>query len=844
MLLRKRLDRTSSPSSSINPSQCIWWSSIAFVPLTPLGVLRIGFLPRFANKKPLLLVSFLICLYRCLAGGFALTPGVLPVARDAAYCERNSVIYRHGGYNESEPFSPDLWAVQAVGPPLLLPATGMVPSGRTGHVIAPAGDQFILLFGGRTPTGYSNEIFAYDVVENTWLKGYSSNGREGPLPRAFHAMATKGNGKFYFAGGSGADGKAFSDLWLLNTVIKSGPITAETFLYEWVKLFTAPKIPDRRYGHFGLALVDDDLYFVGNVDTENPSPECTIDIFNTKNRLWRTQPMKNCMSPVRDAAVTSFGRHIYAVGGCWTREELGEICESHAYELQRPDLSLAVTSAQPDKVLEEEWEGWIKLPAKPISSASGGGTGGGSGVGVKIIPKMKFGIAKIPGALFTIDGHIGHLQEEDYQLDVCREEQLIELASECDSTYCVNDGQCRPPGTDLSCQCPSGFEGVDCAEESLEVFFDFTECSGHGMRMRTGRCNCFLGFSGSQCEFGENECLHQCGGHGYCNEKSQCVCERSYAGLFCDKIVRCPSGDAQLRDNASGDDCCGRGYCVPRYGIDARLVKGSRPSSSSSSTPVQQGECLCEAGYAGGSCKVTETLAYDLFIEASIAVEAIEAIEKEALIETASGKKPQSAIAKLLTTDEKLVLDRLQRLLRVKDDTNNPLIDDFFDGNCFETSLRPFGIPSADELNDRRLNEHVQGDPTLGMLPSYLITGETFEKQTLNPEAALLREQETGAERAAAAPLLGELQPQSEGGPAYDLLRGQQPGTATISNQDLQSIFGRTQLLALRIVCAIVSLSSLYLVAAHGRARRHATATLPVRARSSEEGLALTSNPA
>lgn len=84
----------------------------------------------------------------------------------------------------------------------------------------------------------------------------------------------------------------------------------------------------------------------------------------------------------------------------------------------------------------------------------------------------------------------------------------------CHSGYCLNNGECIPRRSDLidekkitytfECKCPFPYYGVNC-ENIIDLCSNET-CSNHGFCMQNNAnisCECFLYFSGVNCEFEE-----------------------------------------------------------------------------------------------------------------------------------------------------------------------------------------------------------------------------------------------------------------------------------------------------------------------------------------------------
>jgi len=94
----------------------------------------------------------------------------------------------------------------------VMPASA--PSPRFGHaMVYDDGMGRVVLFGGRTRGGLSNETWVYDLANNTWAQ---SAPLQAPTPRERHEMAYDGrSGRIVLFGGwTGADS---GETWVYDT---------------------------------------------------------------------------------------------------------------------------------------------------------------------------------------------------------------------------------------------------------------------------------------------------------------------------------------------------------------------------------------------------------------------------------------------------------------------------------------------------------------------------------------------------------------------------------------------------------------------------------------------------
>ena len=85
------------------------------------------------------------------------------------------------------------------------------PDPRQRHAATLISDTKMYIFGGQWDDIPKNDLFSFDLAQNTWEAVAPTSGTL-PPPRSGHTLVGVGE-KLVLFGGTGADGKALGDLW-------------------------------------------------------------------------------------------------------------------------------------------------------------------------------------------------------------------------------------------------------------------------------------------------------------------------------------------------------------------------------------------------------------------------------------------------------------------------------------------------------------------------------------------------------------------------------------------------------------------------------------------------------
>lgn len=186
---------------------------------------------------------------------------------------------------------------------------------------------------------------------------------------------------------------------------------------------------------------------------------------------------------------------------------------------------------------------------------------------------------------------------------------------------CVN-GTCHASGAlEYTCTCRAGYTGANCSEYICEG----VECNNGDCMLTEGGedfvCSCDLGYTGNLCNEVISDCYYSgCGGNGNCTDV--CECFPGWTGTQCETKLPCdpgPCANNGVCHDTNGTATC---TCAPRWTgshcntwINTSVCDGSpclnngtcsvncRDSNECLSNESDQlYRCLCVTGYTGETC--------------------------------------------------------------------------------------------------------------------------------------------------------------------------------------------------------------------------------------------------
>jgi Galactose oxidase, central domain/Kelch motif len=208
----------------------------------------------------------------------------------------------------------DVWALD-LGSMTWTPwaPAGAGPGARRGHsaTLDPMRDRMIVLGGGATSSGASNEVWALSLDGSAWAP--LSPAGIAPEPRRGHSAVYDSNGdRLIVFGGRSSSGSPLADVWILS--LGSEPPA-------WLSLAPTGAPPSGRWGQVAVFdAANDRLVIQGGLTTEGPSSEAWALALGP-NPAWSPVPTATIPPPRSEhVAAIDAGRERMVVFGGWDGE--------------------------------------------------------------------------------------------------------------------------------------------------------------------------------------------------------------------------------------------------------------------------------------------------------------------------------------------------------------------------------------------------------------------------------------------------------------------------------------------------------------------------------------------
>eukprot|EP00058_Branchiostoma_floridae_P013073 XP_002598561.1 hypothetical protein BRAFLDRAFT_66952 [Branchiostoma floridae] len=196
------------------------------------------------------------------------------------------------------------------------------------------------------------------------------------------------------------------------------------------------------------------------------------------------------------------------------------------------------------------------------------------------------------------------------------------VTDECASSPCKNGGTCRDGQDRYTCDCPPGWEGVNCDREinkcASSPCKNNATCQGGQYEFS---CHCAAGWEGQTCEINTDECVSSpCQNSGLCEDRHNgytCVCTPGWEGLNCEiEVNECLPNPCQnsgeCHDLQGGYRCdCQPGWEGPHceisktpYDYSDECETNPCENNATCVDGVNNYSCVCTPGWEGHDCDI------------------------------------------------------------------------------------------------------------------------------------------------------------------------------------------------------------------------------------------------
>ncbi|XP_004375418.1 protein crumbs homolog 1 [Trichechus manatus latirostris] len=192
----------------------------------------------------------------------------------------------------------------------------------------------------------------------------------------------------------------------------------------------------------------------------------------------------------------------------------------------------------------------------------------------------------------------------------------------CNSNPCLHGGNCEDLYSSYNCTCPLGWSGTHCELGTDECFSNPCIHGNCSDRVAAYHCSCEPGYTGVNCEVEIDNCQsHQCANGATCISDTNgysCLCLGNFTGKFC-RYTRLPSTDCG--NKKTNLTCYNGGNCTEVRG-DLKCIcwpgftgeRCEKDIDECASDPCFHGgrcqdllnkfQCLCDVAFAGERCEV------------------------------------------------------------------------------------------------------------------------------------------------------------------------------------------------------------------------------------------------